>query len=91
MVQILNSIEEGTASQGELDLLLDVCDRILGKCLCPLGDAAAMPVASYVTKFRAEFQEHLDGGCPMQGSSSLEGILAPVDQHTHSPVAEVPA
>ena len=27
----------------------------------------------------------LDGGCPMQGSSSLEGILAPVDQHTHSP------
>jgi hypothetical protein len=26
----------------------------------------------------------------MEGSSSLEGILAPVDQHTHSPVAEVP-
>jgi NADH-quinone oxidoreductase subunit F len=48
MVQILRAIEEGTASQGELDLLLDVCDRILGKCLCPLGDAAAMPVASYV-------------------------------------------
>jgi NADH-quinone oxidoreductase subunit F len=91
MVQILRSIEEGTAAQGDLDLLLDVCDRILGKCLCPLGDAAAMPVASYVTKFRAEFQEHLDGGCPMEGSSSLEGILAPVDQHTHHPVAEVPA
>ena len=50
-----------------------------------------MPVASYVAKFRDEFQEHLDGGCPMQGASSLEGILAPVDQHTHSPVAEVPA
>ncbi len=91
MVQILNSIEAGTASQGDLDLLLDVCDRILGKCLCPLGDAAAMPVASYVDKFRAEFQEHLDSGCPMGGSSSLEGILAPVDQHSHAPVAEVPA
>ena len=92
MVQILRAIEEGTASQGELDLLLDVCDRILGKCLCPLGDAAAMPVASYVDKFRAEFQEHLDSGCPMAGSSSLEGILAPVDQHAHDPVAhEVPA
>jgi NADH-quinone oxidoreductase subunit F len=91
MVQILRAIEEGTASQGELDLLLDVCDRILGKCLCPLGDAAAMPVASYVDKFRAEFQEHLDGGCPMRGESSLEGILAPVDMHSHSPVAEVPA
>jgi NADH-quinone oxidoreductase subunit F len=91
MVQILGSIEEGTASQGDLDLLLDVCDRILGKCLCPLGDAAAMPVASYVDKFRAEFQDHLERGCPMAGDSSLEGILAPVDQHTHHPVAEVPA
>jgi NADH-quinone oxidoreductase subunit F len=91
MVQILHAIEEGTASQGDLELLLDVCDRILGKCLCPLGDAAAMPVASYVDKFRAEFQEHLDRGCPMAGQSSLEGILAPVDQHTHHPVAEVPA
>ncbi|MEO5576202.1 MAG: NADH-quinone oxidoreductase subunit NuoF [Gaiellaceae bacterium] len=91
MVQILDSIEAGTASQGDLDLLLDVCDRILGKCLCPLGDAAAMPVASYVDKFRSEFQEHLDSGCPMHGHSSLESILAPVDQHTHDPVAEVPA
>jgi NADH-quinone oxidoreductase subunit F len=91
MVQILRSIEAGTASQGDLDLLLDVCDRILGKCLCPLGDAAAMPVASYVDKFRAEFQEHLDSGCPMHGESSLEHVLAPVDQHSHDPVAEVPA
>jgi NADH-quinone oxidoreductase subunit F len=91
MVQILKKIEAGEAAIGELDLLLDVCDRILGKCLCPLGDAAAMPVASYIDKFRAEFQEHLDGGCPMRGESSLEGILAPVDMHSHSPVAEVPA
>src|SRR3954447_9589005 len=60
MVQILRAIEAGEATQGQLDLLLDVCDRILGKCLCPLGDAAAMPVASYVDKFRAEFQEHID-------------------------------
>ena len=48
------------ATQYELDLLLDVCDRIIGKCLCALGDAAAMPVASYVTKFRDEFQAHVD-------------------------------
>jgi NADH-quinone oxidoreductase subunit F len=92
MVQLLRKIEDGQASQGELDLLLNVCDRILGKCLCPLGDAAAMPVASYVDRFRAEFQAHIDhGGCPFGGESSLEGIFAPVDQHTHDPVAEVPA
>ena len=91
MVQILHAIEDGSAAQGDLDLLLDVCDKILGKCLCPLGDAAAMPVASYVNKFRAEFQEHIDhGGCPYGGESSLEGLFAPVDQHAH-PHVEVTA
>jgi len=82
MVQILKKIEEGEASHGDLDLLLDVCDRILGHCLCPLGDAAAMPVASYVAKFRDEFRQHIDeGGCPFGGESTLDHVLAPVDQH----------
>jgi NADH-quinone oxidoreductase subunit F len=92
MVQLLHKIEDGRAEREELDLLLSVCDRILGKCLCPLGDAAAMPIASYVSKFRDEFRAHIDEeGCPFGGESSLEGVLAPVDQHTHHPVAEVPA
>jgi NADH-quinone oxidoreductase subunit F len=94
MVQLLRKIEAGEATQGELDVLLNVCDRILGNCLCPLGDAAAMPVASYVAKFRDEYQRHIDeGGCPFGGESSLEGVLAPVDQH-HATVRseiEVPA
>ena len=91
MVQLLRKLEDGNASQDELDLLLDVCDRILGKCLCPLGDAAAMPIASYVDRFRGEFQAHVEGGCPFGGESSLDGLFAPVDQHTHHPTAEVPA
>jgi NADH-quinone oxidoreductase subunit F len=92
MVSLLRKIEEGRADQSELDLLLSVCDRILGKCLCPLGDAAAMPVASYVDKFRDEFQAHIDrGGCPFGGESSLDGLQAPVDQHHHAPTATVPS
>jgi NADH-quinone oxidoreductase subunit F len=92
MTAILRKLEEGRASAGELDLLLDVCDRINGKCLCPLGETAAMAVASYVAKFRDEFVAHLDGaGCPFGDSSPLDGVLAPVAMHTHSPVAEVPA
>jgi len=94
MVSILRRIEDGEASQGELDLLLDVCDRILGHCLCPLGDAAAMPVASYVAKFRDEYQRHIDeGGCPFHGDSTLDHVMAPVDQH-HARIRagiEVPA
>jgi NADH-quinone oxidoreductase subunit F len=92
MVSLLRKIEEGRADQSELDLLLSVCDRILGKCLCPLGDAAAMPVASYVDKFRDEFQAHIDqGGCPFGGESSLDGLMAPTDQHHHAPTATVPS
>jgi NADH-quinone oxidoreductase subunit F len=94
MVDLLRKIEAGEATQSELDLLLDVCDRILGNCLCPLGDAAAMPVASYVAQFRDEFQRHLDeGGCPFGGESTLDHVMAPVDQH-HARVRadiEVPA
>jgi NADH-quinone oxidoreductase subunit F len=90
MVQLLHKIEDGDAEEDELDLLLDVCDRILGHCLCPLGDAAAMPIASYVDKFRAEFRAHVrEGRCPYGGESSLERVFAPVDQHRHHPTVEV--
>ena len=92
MVQLLRTIEEGTASHGDLDLLIDVCDRMTGKSLCALGDFAAGPVAAFVSRYREEFTAHIaQGGCPFGGESSLEGVLAPVDQHTHAPVAEVPA
>ena len=84
LTAILRKIEDGRATQGELDLLLDVCDRINGKCLCPLGDSDAIIVASYVAKFREEFQAHLDGGgCPYGGSSSLDHVLAPIQMHAH--------
>ena len=91
MTAILRKLEAGQASERELDLLLSVCDRINGKCLCPLGDTAAMAVASYVDKFRDEFVAHLDGGgCPFP-DSPLEGVLAPVAQHTHRRVEAVHA
>ena len=74
-VDIIRRIEMGEAAQGDLDLLLNVCDRILGKCLCPLGDAMAMPVASYVTRFREEFQRHIDeGGCPFTETSPIASL-----------------
>jgi NADH-quinone oxidoreductase subunit F len=92
LTAILRKLEDGRATQADLDLLLDVCDRINGKCLCPLGDSDAIIVASYVAKFRDEFQRHIDeGGCPFGGASSLDGVLAPVAMHTHTPVTQVPA
>ena len=93
MTAILRKLEAASASEGELDLLLDVCDRIIGKCLCPLGDTAAMAVASYVDKFRDEFVAHLDrGGCPF-GDSSRSTACSPRSPSTLTPAtaAAVPA
>jgi NADH-quinone oxidoreductase subunit F len=55
----------GTAE--DPDTALDVSYNILGKTLCPLGDAAAMPMISILKKFRHEFEEHLRlGRCPYE-------------------------
>ena len=92
MVELLQALEQGRADQAQLDLLVNVADRIMGRCLCALGDFAAGPVLEYARTFREEFQRHIDeGGCPFGGESSLEGIFAPVDQHHGHPTAEVPS
>ncbi len=65
MEDVLHRIEEGQGKMSDLDLLLNIADNINGKTLCALGDAAAGPVASFVKKFRHEFEEHIKGGkCP---------------------------
>jgi NADH-quinone oxidoreductase subunit F len=92
MVQLLERIEAGDATTADLELLRKVCDRIEGKSLCALGDFAVWPVQSYFDKWHDEWVAHVEQGrCPYGGESSIEGIFAPSDQHTHSPVATVPA
>jgi NADH-quinone oxidoreductase subunit F len=59
----------------DVDTALDVSYNILGKTLCPLGDAAAMPTISILKKFRHEFEEHLRlGQCPYEERGSGFGI-----------------
>jgi len=74
-VDTLRRIEHGVADPGEIELLLEICDNIEGKCLCPLGDACAMPVRSIVRRFRAEFAAHLAAGtCPLHETSSMSSL-----------------
>jgi NADH-quinone oxidoreductase subunit F len=90
-VQLLEKIEAGDATHDDLELLESVGSRILGRSLCALGDFAVYPVQSYMKKFPDEFRAHVDQGrCPFGGSSSIEGIVAPSDQHAHA-AAEVHA
>lgn len=61
----LRRIEEGRGRTADLDLLFDICDNMKGKTICPLSDAAAMPIESYLKYFRDEFEQHVvERGCP---------------------------
>jgi NADH-quinone oxidoreductase subunit F len=65
LARIVKAIEEGKGSESDLDLLKDICMSIAGNTVCPLGDAAIMPVQSYLAKYREEFMEHIRlGHCP---------------------------
>lgn len=59
MQRILHRIEHGQGTQGDIDLLVDVSKKIEGNTICPLGDAAAWPVASAIRHFRDEFEWHI--------------------------------
>lgn len=59
MEKILHSIESGHGRMSDLDLLVDISKKIEGNTICPLGDAAAWPVASAIRHFREEFEWHI--------------------------------
>ncbi|MDQ3772050.1 MAG: NADH-quinone oxidoreductase subunit NuoF [Actinomycetota bacterium] len=61
-VKVLERIEHGEGRQEDLDLLLDMCERMDGRCFCPLGDTAAWAVRSNIKSFRSDFEDHVAAG-----------------------------
>ncbi len=61
MANIFKRILDGKGRLEDLDLLLDIANNINQKTLCALGDAAAGPVKSFVTKFRSDFEARIRG------------------------------
>lgn len=59
MYKILKNIEYGKGTMQDIDLLWDIQRRIEGNTICPLGDAAAWPVAAAIRHFRDEFEWHI--------------------------------
>ncbi|MFN4085029.1 MAG: NADH-quinone oxidoreductase subunit NuoF [Spirosomataceae bacterium] len=59
MTKVLDRIEHGKGTPEDIDLLVDVAKKIEGNTICPLGDAAAWPVASAIRHFRDEFEWHI--------------------------------
>jgi NADH-quinone oxidoreductase subunit F len=63
--QIVLRILDSKGRPGDLDNMLRVAKNIIGNTICPLGDAAALPVISYVTKFRGEFEAWVNRARPV--------------------------
>jgi NADH-quinone oxidoreductase subunit F len=59
MEKILHKILDGHGTLQDVDLLWDLQKNIEGKTICPLGDAAAWPVASAIRHFRADFEDYV--------------------------------
>jgi NADH-quinone oxidoreductase subunit F len=57
---MVDRIENGQGRPEDLDLLDSVAGNIMGRTICALGDAAAMPVRSFVKHFRDEFAHHIE-------------------------------
>ncbi len=71
-VKVLERIEHGEGRQEDLQLLLDICNSMDGKCFCPLGDASSWAVRSNVKLFWEEFEQHVAlGRCPFDDHDEM--------------------
>ncbi len=59
LYQILHRIEEGEGRMQDLDVLQNASENMMGKTICVLSDAAAMPTIAFLKHFRSEFEDHI--------------------------------
>ena len=62
LYRVLTRITQGKGRQADLDMLVDVANKIEGHTICALGDAAAWPVQSFMKHFRHEFEYMIEHG-----------------------------
>jgi len=65
LYRVLKRIMDGQGKADDIDLLLGVQEKIMGNTICALGDAAAMPVESFLRCFREEFEYYIEHGKSM--------------------------
>jgi NADH-quinone oxidoreductase subunit F len=80
-VKMLERIHSGEATPMDLDIMASVQDQIMGNCLCVLGDAMAMPIASMIQHFREEFEQHIEAARERGG---LGVSLPPLNRADHA-------
>lgn len=59
LLEILTRVEYGQGQEGDIELLLSLCEGIVGRTFCPMGDAAVNPTLSTIKHFRDEYEYHI--------------------------------
>ena len=80
LAQILHRLEDGKGTTEDIDKLVDICDNILGRAFCALGDGATSPITSAVTYFREEFE----AGCHTPASELFPPAAATLFAAQHN-------
>ncbi len=75
MEKVLHKIIDGHGKMSDIDLLWDVQAKIEGRTICPLGDAAAWPVASAIRHFRKEFEELIQNQEKVKSVNYLQELI----------------
>jgi NADH-quinone oxidoreductase subunit F len=65
LYRMLQRILDGNGKRDDLDLLMSVQEKIIGNTICALGDAAAIPVETFIRHFRHEFEYYIKHGKSM--------------------------
>ena len=71
-VKMLERIQRGEATPMDLDIMASVQNRIIGNCLCVLGDSMALPLGSMIAKFREEFEAHMESARDAADRAAIE-------------------
>lgn len=68
--KIVSSIESGSGRLQDIDLVEEVASHMMGRTICALSDAAALPARSFVQKFKSEFEFYV-----REGRSKVKGVM----------------
>ncbi len=72
MLEILTRITEGKGKANDIDLLIDLSEKIKDSSLCGLGQTAPNPVLTTIKYFRDEYEAHIhEGKCPAKSCAAL--------------------
>lgn len=72
LMRMLHRILHGHGNMEDLDKLDDVAEKIMGRTICALGDAAAMPVRSFIKHFRPEFENLIQNKSPISAHKDMQ-------------------